>query len=148
MKNAIHALLGLGNIEKQSLIYETAPYGFTEQPSFLNAVVLLDTKLELTDLHKALKNLEKKLGRTRREKWHEREIDFDILFFDDVIIRSEELTVPHSEIEKRSFVLVPLAEIGPEFTHPVLKKTIAGLLGDLEYTARSIYPYEDSGVGF
>jgi 2-amino-4-hydroxy-6-hydroxymethyldihydropteridine diphosphokinase len=124
MKDAIRALRDFGDVEKQSRVYETAPFGYTEQGDFLNAAVLLRTELELSQLHSILKQLEKKLGRVDRLRWHEREIDFDILFFDNVTISSQELTVPHSELSKRAFVLIPLAEIAPDFLHPVLKKNM------------------------
>src|SRR5438309_643671 len=97
MQQAILSLESLGKIEKQSSIYQTAPFGFTEQGNFLNAVVLLRTELSLDELHSELQHLEKDLGRTKRLRWHEREIDFDILFYDSVILNSETLTVPHSE---------------------------------------------------
>jgi 2-amino-4-hydroxy-6-hydroxymethyldihydropteridine diphosphokinase len=142
MRKAISALEEFGEVEKQSSIYETPPFGFTDQSNFLNAVVLLRTGLELTQLHTSLKQLERKLGRVDRLRWHEREIDFDILFFDDVITASKELTVPHSELQNRAFVLIPLAEIAPDVFHPVLKKDIAELLKELDYEKDSIHPIE------
>jgi 2-amino-4-hydroxy-6-hydroxymethyldihydropteridine diphosphokinase len=138
MQEAIHALEEFGTIQKQSSIYETTPYGFTEQPNFLNAVVSLDSDLSLSDLHDALHSLERQLGRVNRERWHEREIDFDILFYDDVIFNSKSLTIPHSELQKRSFVLVPLSEIAPDLRHPVLQKTIAEMLRVLAYDTSTI----------
>jgi 2-amino-4-hydroxy-6-hydroxymethyldihydropteridine diphosphokinase len=139
MLEALGALEEFGSIEKQSSVYETAPFGFTEQSNFLNAVVILQTPFELPQLHDALQRMEKELGRVERQRWHEREIDYDILFFDNVIMNSEKLTVPHPELQKRSFVLVPLAEIAPDLLHPVLKMGISELLNDLEYESESIH---------
>ena len=131
MREAIESLERFGIIKKKSLIYETAPFGYTEQADFLNAVVLIETESELAELHDALRQLEKQLGRAERPRWHEREIDFDILFFDDVIMDSKHLVVPHPELQNRAFVLVPLNEIAPDFIHPVFKKNIASLLHKL-----------------
>src|SRR3954466_76220 len=86
MNQAIHAIGSLEKIVKQSSFYETAPFGFTEQGNFLNAVVHVQTELTLNELHRELQSLEKELGRTKRQRWHEREIDFDILLFDSVIL--------------------------------------------------------------
>jgi len=143
MHDAIIALKEFGEIEKKSSIYETAPFGFTDQSNFLNAVVLLRTELELTQLHNSLKQLEKELGRVDRQRWHEREIDFDILFFDNVIITTEKLIVPHQELQNRAFVLIPLAEIASDLFHPVFKKNIAELLGELQYDNKSIHLIEE-----
>lgn len=138
MREAISALGELGTLKNQSSIYETAPYGFTEQPNFLNAVVLLRTNFELSELHHALRQLEKELGRKNRARWHEREIDFDILFYDSVIFASDTLTIPHPELQKRAFVLAPLAEIAPDQLHPVLQKNIGALLRELTYDKNTI----------
>ncbi|MFI5264585.1 MAG: 2-amino-4-hydroxy-6-hydroxymethyldihydropteridine diphosphokinase [Candidatus Kapaibacterium sp.] len=141
--HAIVSLEQFGTIDRKSSIYETAPFGITDQPDFLNAVLLLNTELELGELHTALRNLEKKLGRTQRPRWHEREIDFDILFYDDVIIDSEILTVPHSELHHRSFVLVPLYEIEPDLLHPVLRKSISSLLQELSFEKNSVHLFNE-----
>ena len=128
MQAAIKSLEKFGVVSRRSTIYETVPYGYTEQADFLNGAVLLQTDLELTDLHDSLWLLEKELGRTDRPRWHEREIDFDILFFDDIVMRSKNLTVPHPEVQNRIFVLMPMNEIAPDLMHPVLGKNIATLL--------------------
>ena len=141
MQEAFGALRQFGIIEKKSSIYETAPYGFTEQSDFLNAVVVLQTQLELTNLHNTLRQLEKDLGRTNRPRWHEREIDFDILFYDDVAMNSKNLIVPHPELQNRSFVLVPMNEIAPDFIHPVFQKNIRKLLQELAFDKESIKPF-------
>ena len=132
MRQAIESLKKLGIIERESTVLETAPYGYTDQANFLNAAVLLRTELELADLHEALRRLEKDLGRSERPRWHEREIDFDILFYDNVVFASKTLTVPHPEIQYRMFVLLPLQEIAPNFLHPVFGTSITGLLRELK----------------
>ena len=131
MRQALESLKQLGTLEQVSSIIETIPYGYTDQPNFLNAAVLLRTEFELPDLHVSLRRLEKELGRAERPRWHQREIDFDILFYDDVILGSEPLTVPHPGIQNRTFVLIPLEEIAPDLLHPVLQKNISTLLSEL-----------------
>ncbi len=139
---AIESLTQFGIIEKRSLIYETAPFGYTDQPNFLNAAILLRTNSELVELHEGLKLLEKKLERIERQRWHEREIDFDILFYDAVTLISKTLTVPHPQLQNRAFVLVPLNEIASDLFHPVFKKNIASLLQELSYEKSSICIFE------
>ncbi|MEP7234757.1 MAG: 2-amino-4-hydroxy-6-hydroxymethyldihydropteridine diphosphokinase [Ignavibacteriota bacterium] len=138
MNEAIAALEDLGTLTQRSSIYETAPVGYSEQPDFLNAVVLLTTPMEVGNLHTELRRLELRLGRTTRPRWHEREIDFDILFFDELQLVSDELVIPHPESIHRSFVLIPMAEITPEYVHPVLNETIEVLLKKLTVPAGSI----------
>ncbi len=139
IQEAFNTLSQFCVIEKKSSIYETAPYGYAEQADFLNTVILVQTELELEPLHRSLKILESELGRSERERWHEREIDFDILFYDDVVMDSPSLTVPHKELQNRSFVLVPMNEIAADFIHPVLKKNIASLLEQFHYDKNSIH---------
>lgn len=128
MEAAIAALSQRWIIVATSSIHETAPVGYIDQPNFLNAVVALSTSDAPHDLHRELKALEQSLGRQQRERWHEREIDFDILIYSDLILNDDGLTIPHSELHKRSFVLIPLAEIAPEFVHPILGQDIRTLL--------------------
>ena len=143
MKEAFTALEKIGILKKQSSVYETAPYGYIDQSDFLNAVAYLQTELELDQLHNSLQNLEKNLGRNDRPRWHEREIDFDILFYDDIVIETKNLTVPHADLQSRIFVLMPLNEIASGLLHPVLKKNVASLLNEISYDKDSIHILKD-----
>lgn len=119
-------------IVKESSIYETEPMGYKEQGWFLNSVVKGKTELSPKTLWKRLEKIEKLMGREREIKWGPRIIDLDILFYGDKILNGKELQIPHSELHKRRFVLVPLEEIAPELVHPVLNKSIRELLGELK----------------
>jgi 2-amino-4-hydroxy-6-hydroxymethyldihydropteridine diphosphokinase len=132
LQAAIAALRTFGEVSKVSRVYETVPVGGVPQPEFLNAVVELDTTHGPLELLRALKEIEKKLGRQQRPRWHEREIDFDILFYEDLMLHSPELTVPHPEIQNRAFVLVPLAELDRNFVHPVLRRSVSELVQDVD----------------
>ena len=123
----IEKIRGVNLISKSS-VYETEPWGNKEQNRFLNSVIEVNTNLEALSLFRELKRVEKKLGRVKNIKWAEREIDIDILFYDDDIILNDTLEIPHHEIENRRFVLIPLEEIASNFIHPVFNKTISELL--------------------
>ena len=118
----------LTSLLRVSAVYETEPWGIREQNFFLNCVTEITTGLDAHALSGKLKEVEKIIGRTNSSKWHEREIDIDLLFYGDMIVNSNNLRVPHAEVENRKFVLVPLNEIVPELVHPVSGKTIAKLL--------------------
>ncbi len=117
-------------VVKISSIYETTPYGYTEQNNFLNCVVEISTTLELKELFGVTKSIEREIGRKKREKWGPREIDLDILFFNDEIYSDERLTVPHKDVLNRDFVLVPLCEITTDFVHPKEGKRICEIALD------------------
>ena len=119
-------------VEKVSSVYETLPFGDIKQNNFLNAVIKITTALNPQELFIELKQIEKKLGRIVHEKWGPREIDLDILFFNDLIISDEIITLPHKGIIYRDFVLVPLIEIEPELVHPVFNKKIVDFVLDLK----------------
>lgn len=112
---------------------ETKPYGYTDQPNFLNGCACLKTWLDPLSLLDVLQNIETKAGRERIIHWGPRTLDLDLLFYDDEIIGTKRLIVPHPEIEKRDFVLKPMAQIAPWLRHPVSKKTIGQLLDELEH---------------
>lgn len=109
----------------------TPPYGVTDQPDFLNGVIKLETYLTATELLQFTQELEKKSGRVRTRRWGERTLDIDILFYGSEVIYTEELKIPHPELQLRTFVLEPLCEIEPYFIHPVLKVNIDSLLRTL-----------------
>ena len=119
---------------RSSALYETEPWGIKEQNWFLNLAVEIKTSLSAQDLMMKCLNIEKTLGRNRdkEQRWGERPIDIDIIFYDKEIINSEILTVPHPRMHQRAFVLVPLLELISDFIHPVLNKSISDLYDDLE----------------
>lgn len=114
-----------------SSVLETEPYGYTDQPKFLNAVCLVETNLTPDQLLDVLLEIEKEMGRVRERKWGPRIIDLDIIFYEDLVLESERLIVPHPDMHNRWFVLAPLAEICPDYVHPKLKKTVRELLQEL-----------------
>lgn len=125
-------------VVRTSSFYETEPFGFLEQPFFLNVAVMIKTCLSPETLLQHLKLIEKKIGRKEREKWHEREIDIDIIFYGKNIVETSTLTIPHPLMHLRRFVLAPLVEIDPEFVHPVFGKSLAGLLDECPDKSRAI----------
>lgn len=123
-----HIEKALGKITATSSLYRTAAWGKTDQPDFLNQIIIVHTKAAAESALAIVLNIEKEMGRVRISKNAPRVIDIDILFFNREIIRTKDLTVPHPEIQNRRFVLTPLDELSPAFIHPVLKKTVAALL--------------------
>jgi 2-amino-4-hydroxy-6-hydroxymethyldihydropteridine diphosphokinase len=110
-----------------SRIYETEPWGYKEQKSFLNCAAVFMCKKSPFELLRTIKVAEKKLGRVNRGRWRSREIDIDMLFFGNRILQKKNISIPHPQLSKRNFVLKPLVEIIPEFIHPLLKKSILKL---------------------
>jgi len=125
-RNRISAVAG--TIRAASSLYETAPWGKTDQGWFLNQALEIGTEAGAIELLKLLLNIEENMGRKRSEKYGERIIDIDILFFNDAIVRLPDLVIPHPEIANRRFVLEPLFEIAPEYCHPVLHLSVRELL--------------------
>ena len=105
----------------------TKPYGVTDQPDFLNAVAEIETDKSPTELLRILLQIEQEMGRKRIRRWGERNIDLDLLLYDDRIINLPELKVPHPDMQHRDFVLCPLVQIAPEAMHPTLRKTVRQL---------------------
>jgi 2-amino-4-hydroxy-6-hydroxymethyldihydropteridine diphosphokinase len=113
---------------RSSSIYKTEPWGIKSQDEFLNSVLEIEFTFKPEDLLKELKKIEIFLGRKKRDKWSEREIDIDILFFHNMILKSDNMNIPHPEIQNRKFVLIPLCELNHGFIHPVFNCTIKTLL--------------------
>ncbi len=114
-----------------SSLYETEPVGYEEQGWFLNGVVAIETDLSVHQLLVLLKDTERDVGRQHRARWGPREVDLDLLIYDQCSIDTPNLTVPHPEMHLRSFVLVPFAEIAPEVLHPIFEQNIRTLLSNL-----------------
>lgn len=125
---AITAKIGI--VLTVSSIFETKAWGIENQPDFLNQVILVETNLSPKETLAAALAIELEMGRVREQKWYTRIIDIDLLFFDQQIITSKKLTIPHPFIPERNFVLAPLVEIAPDFIHPILKKSISALYKD------------------
>jgi len=106
-------------VEEVSSFYETEPVGYLDQPRFINAVCRISTQLPPLELLHFLKRIERRMGRQPSFRDAPRPIDIDILFYDDLVIESPELTIPHPRLPQRAFMLVPLAEIAPDLIHPV-----------------------------
>ena len=119
------------HVRRVSKFITTAPCGYTEQNDFLNGCLELDTLLTPYELLDMLNEIENKAGRTRDIHWGPRTLDLDIIFYDDAIVSGDALRIPHTEMHKRDFVLIPLLEIAPNKMHPILRKTVSELLCDL-----------------
>ena len=122
-----------------SPVYETPPWGVTDQPAFLNMVIKGETRQGPRRLLKFLKLLEIQLGRLPSIRYGPRKIDIDLLFYDDILLNTPELTIPHPSLHERAFVLVPLADLAPELLHPALGKTVRQLLAEVDTTGVKRY---------
>ncbi|MEW6653591.1 MAG: 2-amino-4-hydroxy-6-hydroxymethyldihydropteridine diphosphokinase [Bacteroidota bacterium] len=111
---------------KSSAVYETTPYGELQQENFYNAVIEIETALGFFDLFHLLKSIEGRAGRNKepKVKWEPRELDIDIIFYNEFVYEGELISIPHKEYNNRDFVLTPLLELAQEFKHPVLKKKL------------------------
>ena len=118
----------LGTIVAQSQHYESEAWGLTDQPIFLNQALRVETSLSPLETLVITQDIEHKLGRVRHTKWGARLIDIDLLYFNDIIMEEEQLSLPHPLIQDRKFVLIPLNEIAPSYIHPKLKISNQDLL--------------------
>ena len=120
----------VGDVLALSGFYETEPWGFQSENTFLNAALQLETSLSPLELLKATQQIEVQMGRTQKSNgtYHDRIIDIDILLYDDLILQTPELTLPHPLMQDRRFVMEPLLEIAPNMVHPVFKKTVVSLM--------------------
>jgi GTP cyclohydrolase IV len=128
LKKALEKLKDFGTIEKTSNVYETEPVGYLDQPQFLNMACVLSAELSPEELLRRLKKLEEEMGREASFRNAPRPIDVDIIFFNDIVLDSPDLTIPHLRMHERAFVLVPLSEIAPDAIHPLLKRKVIDLL--------------------
>jgi 2-amino-4-hydroxy-6-hydroxymethyldihydropteridine diphosphokinase len=129
LNNAIQKIeLHCGKIISSSAIYETAAWGFTEQPPFFNQALQVETALSATELMQQLLSIELSLGRERLLPLGPRSIDLDIIYFNNEIIQNDIVSIPHPRMEQRNFVLIPLNEIAPTYLHPVLNIPTSTLL--------------------
>jgi 2-amino-4-hydroxy-6-hydroxymethyldihydropteridine diphosphokinase len=126
IRSAVRLISLDANFDRLALssVYETEPWGFSDQNKFLNCAGIFLCRLAPAELLSFLKKIENKLGRIKRDKWQAREIDVDVLYYGSYIIRKKNLVIPHPHVSKRNFVLAPLVELVPGYTDPVSGKTI------------------------
>tara|TARA_B100000900_G_scaffold25491_1_gene19800 strand:- start:4719 stop:5216 length:498 start_codon:yes stop_codon:yes gene_type:complete len=118
----------VGSVLNESRIYESAPWGVINQDHYLNEIIEVNTVDDPHTVLKKILNIEKKIGRVRKQKWSSRVIDIDIIFYTNFIINKKNLIIPHEHMHKRNFVLLPLNEIAADFLHPIFKKTVNELM--------------------
>lgn len=139
LQNTIRALPPEVQVTAQSPVYETPPWGYQDQPVFLNQVAAAQTALLPEELLRYLKDLEAELGRKPTFHYGPRQIDIDILFYDDLVYHSGDLVIPHPRLSERAFVLVPLADLAPQLRHPVSGESIQEMLARVDSSQISLY---------
>jgi len=117
-----------------SAMYETVAWGKIDENDFINIALEVEHYMSPTQLLKTVNQIEDRLGRIRIEKWGSRIIDIDIIFIEDTVIKTDKLTIPHSLMHKRNFVLEPMVEIAPEFIHPIINESLSNILEKCEDT--------------
>jgi 2-amino-4-hydroxy-6-hydroxymethyldihydropteridine diphosphokinase len=143
LRRAVAALPPIIRVAALSPVYETPPWGYTDQPAFLNMALAGETESAPPGLIAFLKKLETELGREKTFRNGPRLIDIDILFYDDIIFEQTDLDIPHPRLHERAFVLVPLNDIAPELAHPVLKRTVHNLLQNVDTKGVNFYGHLD-----
>jgi 2-amino-4-hydroxy-6-hydroxymethyldihydropteridine diphosphokinase len=143
LQAAIAALPPAVRVLNQSPVYETPPWGLTDQPNFLNMALKGETTLTPVELLDHLKHLETDLGRLPAVRWGPRRIDMDILFYDGLVLDTPGLTIPHPHLHERAFVLVPLADLDPDFVHPVFGRSVHKMLAAVDTIG--VKRYEPTG---
>ena len=136
IEKAIEKLTSFSTIHKRSKVRETDPIGYEDQNRFLNCVVVVKTEITSELFLQKIQEIENDLGRKRSIHWGPRTIDIDIIFYDDLVVESETLIIPHPRMHERLFVLEPLLEINPDFVHPIFKKTIKELFLQLNSSSQ------------
>ncbi len=139
LRRALAALPPAVTVRRASPIYETPPWGLTDQPDFLNMIIEGETTLPPLDLLHFLKDLERTLGRVPSVRYGPRLIDLDILFYDDLLLETPELVLPHPRLHERAFVLVPLADLAADFVHPRLGRPVRALLAEVDTSGMRKY---------
>lgn len=147
LRRAAASLTPLVQPAARSRIFQTPPWGYTDQPAFLNQVIKAETELSPLELLDFIKNLELEMGRKATFRYGPRLIDLDILLYCDQVIETSRLVVPHPRLHERPFVLIPLAELAPDLYHPVLERTIRELLSDLDSHGIEVFPDCDRDHG-
>jgi 2-amino-4-hydroxy-6-hydroxymethyldihydropteridine diphosphokinase len=131
LEEAIRGLAALGRVLAISTFHDTAPLG-PPQPRYLNAAVIVETELEPRELLRRARELERRAGRVRGERWGARTLDVDLLLYGDRVVHEPDLTVPHPRLHERRFVLAPLSEVALDWVVPGRERTVGELLADLQ----------------
>ena len=143
LKQAVTSLPPQMEVKAKSRVYETSPWGYADQPMFLNQVIKANTYLEFEPLLKHIKRLEIALGRKPSFKNGPRLIDLDILFYDDLVMETASLVIPHPHMHERGFVLMPLNDIAPDLVHPTIRKTVSEMLALCDTSGITVYQKND-----